>query len=50
MTITAALSSAYMWWAEIEHFPLGGKDVRTLLMFRGFGGFLGGKKYFVPPQ
>lgn len=42
MAITVFLSSAYMWRANIEHFPLGKKEVRILLQFRGFGGFLGG--------
>lgn len=43
MSITVFLSSAYMWLADIEHFPLGKKEVRKLLLFRGFGGFLGGR-------
>ncbi|KAL8776222.1 MAG: hypothetical protein Q9213_008348 [Squamulea squamosa] len=41
MSITLILGSSYMWWAKIEHFPLGAKDVRILLMARGFGGFFG---------
>ena len=32
-----------MWLADIEHFPLGNKEVRKLLLLRGFGGFLGGR-------
>ena len=35
------LCTAYMWWANIEHFPLGEKMVRTILLLRGFGGFFG---------
>ncbi|KAL8659422.1 MAG: hypothetical protein Q9226_000449 [Calogaya cf. arnoldii] len=41
MAITSLLCTLYMWWAQIEHFPLGRKDVRKLLMARGFGGFFG---------
>ena len=32
-----------MWWAHVEHFPFGNKEVRTLLFLRGFGGFFGGE-------
>ena len=41
MAITLVLGTLYMWWAKVEHFPLGSKDVRILLMVRGFGGFFG---------
>ncbi|KAL9001107.1 MAG: hypothetical protein Q9169_000290 [Polycauliona sp. 2 TL-2023] len=41
MAITSVLCTLYMWWAEVEHFPLGHKSVRKLLMARGFGGFFG---------
>ncbi|KAL8854668.1 MAG: hypothetical protein Q9221_000450 [Calogaya cf. arnoldii] len=41
MAITSLLCTLYMWWAQVEHFPLGRKDVRKLLMARGFGGFFG---------
>ncbi|KAL8674481.1 MAG: hypothetical protein Q9168_001146 [Polycauliona sp. 1 TL-2023] len=41
MLITSILCTLYMWWAEVEHFPLGHKSVRKLLMARGFGGFFG---------
>ncbi|CAO1600742.1 hypothetical protein XANCAGTX0491_004424 [Xanthoria calcicola] len=41
MGITSLLCTLYMWWAQVEHFPLGQKDVRKLLMARGFGGFFG---------
>ncbi|KAL8924981.1 MAG: hypothetical protein Q9172_002463 [Xanthocarpia lactea] len=41
MAITLVLATLYMWWAKVEHFPLGSKDVRILLMVRGFGGFFG---------
>lgn len=43
MSITVFLSSVYMWWANIEHFPLGEIEIRKLLLLRGFGGFLGGR-------
>jgi len=41
MGITVALSTWYMWWRKIEHFPLGKKEVRWLLVARGFFGFFG---------
>ncbi|KAL8982172.1 MAG: hypothetical protein Q9205_003236 [Flavoplaca limonia] len=41
MAITSILCTLYMWWAEVDHFPLGQKGVRKLLMARGFGGFFG---------
>lgn len=41
MTITTILSTLYMWWSSIPHFPLGLKEVRWLLLARGMGGFFG---------
>lgn len=41
MTITLTLSSLYMWYRKTPHFPLGVKEVRWLLVARGFGGFFG---------
>lgn len=43
MAITLILCSVYMWWARVDHFPFGPKDVRKLLVARGFGGFIGRK-------
>ena len=36
-------SLVYMWWAQVPHAPFGLKEVRVLLLFRGFGGFFGGE-------
>ena len=44
MAITLLLGSLYMWWAAVDHFPLGPKEVRMLLIARGFGGFFGCKR------
>lgn len=41
MGITVVLSSAWMWYKQTEHFPLGAKGVRWLLVARGVGGFFG---------
>ena len=41
MTITTALSTIYMWWSKIAHFPFGLPEVRWLLVARGIGGFFG---------
>lgn len=41
MSITVVLGTLYMWWAEVDHFPWGPKEVRKLLLARGFGGFFG---------
>ncbi|KAH9052763.1 integral membrane protein DUF6 [Lactarius vividus] len=41
VVITYAGSVAYMYWKKIPHPLLGPKGVRTLLVFRGFSGFLG---------
>lgn len=43
MAITLVMGIAYMWWANVDHFPFGPKGVRKLLMARGFGGFFGRK-------
>ncbi|KAI4109651.1 MAG: hypothetical protein LQ339_001764 [Xanthoria mediterranea] len=48
MGITSLLCTSYMWWAQVEHFPLGQKDVRKLLMARGFGGFFGHSLQYLP--
>lgn len=41
MAITTTLSTLYMWWSEIPHFPFGLPEVRWLLLMRGIGGFFG---------
>ena len=41
MGITFILASSYMWWRRTPYFPLGMKEVRWLLVARGFGGFGG---------
>ncbi|KAF2809276.1 uncharacterized protein BDZ99DRAFT_463134 [Mytilinidion resinicola] len=41
MSITVVLASGYMWYTKAEHFPLGLKEVRPLLVARGLGGFFG---------
>jgi hypothetical protein len=41
MGITVLLSSLYMWYREIPDFPFGAKQVRVLLLARGFCGFFG---------
>jgi hypothetical protein len=41
MGITVVCSSWYMWWAGTKDFPLGIKEVRWLLVARGFFGFFG---------
>ncbi|KAF7189579.1 putative membrane protein, partial [Pseudocercospora fuligena] len=41
MGITFVLATAWMWYKKTEHFPLGAKGVRWLLVARGFGGFFG---------
>ncbi|KAL8681828.1 MAG: hypothetical protein Q9186_002060 [Xanthomendoza sp. 1 TL-2023] len=41
MGITFILGTLYMWWAEVEHSLFGPREVRYLLMARGFGGFFG---------
>ncbi len=41
MGITLLLGSVYMWWAQVDQYPFGPKEVRNLLLARGFGGFFG---------
>lgn len=41
MTVTFMLSSVYMWYTKVPYFPLGMKEVRRLLLFRGVAGFIG---------
>ena len=41
MAITTVLSTSYMWWTNIQHFPFGLPEVRWLLVARGIGGFFG---------
>src|SRR5689334_3537696 len=41
MGITVLFSSLYMWYTKTEHFPLGLKEVRSLLIARGLFGFFG---------
>ncbi|KAF2722441.1 hypothetical protein K431DRAFT_283869 [Polychaeton citri CBS 116435] len=41
MGITFIIATGYMWWKKTPHFPLGMKEVRWLLVARGFGGFFG---------
>ncbi|KAI4199346.1 MAG: hypothetical protein LQ346_002583 [Caloplaca aetnensis] len=41
MGITLLLGSVYMWWAQVDQYPFGPKEVRSLLLARGFGGFFG---------
>jgi drug/metabolite transporter (DMT)-like permease len=41
MGITFLLASFYMWKMKIPGFPFGSKEVRWLLILRGFGGFFG---------
>ncbi|KAF2461260.1 hypothetical protein BDY21DRAFT_278912 [Lineolata rhizophorae] len=41
MSITFILSTLYMWWTKTEDFPLGKKEVRSLLVARGLTGFFG---------
>jgi hypothetical protein len=41
MSITVLCASLYMWYKETEHFPLGMKEVRPILVARGLFGFFG---------
>ncbi|KAH9818203.1 EamA-like transporter family [Teratosphaeria destructans] len=41
MSITVVLSITYMWYNSTPDWPLGKKQVRWLLVARGFGGFFG---------
>ncbi|KAI1381336.1 hypothetical protein F4677DRAFT_122342 [Hypoxylon crocopeplum] len=41
MTVTTMVSSLYIWWKKIPHGILGRKEIRWLLVLRGFCGFFG---------
>lgn len=41
MSITLIGCLAWMWWNSVEHAPFGKKEVRWLLIARGFGGLVG---------
>ncbi|KAK8158606.1 DUF6 domain protein [Phyllosticta citrichinensis] len=41
MSITLVFSGLYMWWKKVEQAPFGPKNMRWLLLIRGFGGFFG---------
>ncbi|KAI2783977.1 hypothetical protein F4815DRAFT_456301 [Daldinia loculata] len=41
MSMTVIGVSAYIWWKRIPHGVLGHKDIRWLLVLRGFSGFFG---------
>lgn len=41
MAITCVLSTIYMWWIKVPHFPLGHPDVRGWLVLRALFGFGG---------
>jgi drug/metabolite transporter (DMT)-like permease len=41
MGITTIMASSYMAYKKIDGFPLGPKEVRPLLLLRGFSGFFG---------
>jgi hypothetical protein len=41
MGITMVLCCGYMWYAKVPYFPFGMKEVRHLLLIRGFAGFFG---------
>jgi len=41
MSITVVAASCYMWYNKTEHFPLGMRGVRLLLVARGLTGFFG---------
>ncbi|KAK4575154.1 hypothetical protein LTR86_001006 [Recurvomyces mirabilis] len=41
MSITVVLASGYMWYKRTPDFPFGKREVRWLLVARGFGGFFG---------
>ncbi|KAI1657396.1 hypothetical protein F4813DRAFT_380877 [Daldinia decipiens] len=41
MSMTVIGASAYIWWKRIPHGVLGHKDIRWLLVLRGFSGFFG---------
>ncbi|KAM0247877.1 hypothetical protein ACHAQJ_009693 [Trichoderma viride] len=39
--LTSVICCVYMWWKGIPDFPFGKKEVRWLLLARGFSGFFG---------
>ena len=41
MLATSVISCTYMWWTKMPDFPLGAREVRWLLVARGFLGFFG---------
>ena len=41
MSITALLSSIYMWYRKVPDFPLGASAVRGWLILRALAGFFG---------
>ena len=41
MLCTTILGSAYMWYHNVPHFPLGQNGIRGLLVLRGTAGFTG---------
>ncbi|KAK0670918.1 putative AAA family ATPase pontin [Cercophora samala] len=41
MSVTSILSCMYMYWKNIPDFPLGPRNIRPLLLLRGFSGFFG---------
>ena len=40
---TLILSFLYLWLAKVRDAPFGTREVRGLLLARGFGGFFGGE-------
>jgi len=40
-SITMMISLLYMWWQKVPDAPMGKREVRWLLVARGFGGFFG---------
>ncbi|VBB83645.1 Putative Protein similar to YPL264C of Saccharomyces cerevisiae [Podospora comata] len=41
MSVTSILSCIYMYWKNIPDFPMGPRNIRPLLLLRGFSGFFG---------
>lgn len=55
MSITALLSTLYMWYTRVPDFPLGAPAVRGWLILRALAGFFGlfclyCKKFYVSPK
>lgn len=50
MAITFVLSTIYMWWIKVPHFPLGHPSVRGWLVLRGLFGFVGLFSLYCKPQ